>query len=101
VPTLGAVWRSILGAADFSVFIYGATGRFKTALASLLQGVSALIKRFHETSWLQSIDQSRSRRAWAARPGDWWTLPLNANGEVNQGSPLAWSGTYRQKWGAL
>src|ERR1700674_1465847 len=37
VPTLGAVWRSILGAADFSVFIYGATGRFKTALASLLQ----------------------------------------------------------------
>ena len=37
VPTLGAVWRSILGAADFSVFVYGATGRFKTALASLLQ----------------------------------------------------------------
>ena len=37
VPTLGAVWRSILGAADFSVFIYGATGRFKTALAALLQ----------------------------------------------------------------
>jgi len=37
VPTLGAVWRSILGAADFSVFIYGATGQFKTALASLLQ----------------------------------------------------------------
>src|SRR6202163_4408010 len=37
VPTLGAVWRSILGAADFSVFIYGATGRFQTALASLLQ----------------------------------------------------------------
>src|SRR3984957_19307126 len=37
VPTLGAVWRSIPGAADFSVFIYGATGRFKTALASLLQ----------------------------------------------------------------
>ena len=37
VPTLGAVWRSILGAADFSVFVYGATGRFKTALATLLQ----------------------------------------------------------------
>jgi hypothetical protein len=37
VPTLGAVWRSILGAADFSVFVYGGTGRFKTALASLLQ----------------------------------------------------------------
>ena len=37
VPTLGAVWRSILGAADFSLFVYGATGRFKTALASLLQ----------------------------------------------------------------
>src|SRR6202790_2793974 len=37
VPTLGAVWRSILGAADFSVFVYGATGRFKTALAALLQ----------------------------------------------------------------
>src|SRR5260370_8859388 len=37
VPTLGAVWRSILGAADFSVFVHGATGRFKTALASLLQ----------------------------------------------------------------
>src|SRR6202030_1908952 len=37
VPTLGAVWRSVLGAADFSVFIYGATGRFKTALAALLQ----------------------------------------------------------------
>jgi hypothetical protein len=34
---LGAVWRSILGVADFSVFVYGATGRFKTALASLLQ----------------------------------------------------------------
>src|SRR5712692_7605385 len=37
VPTLGAVWRSILGAVDFSVFVYGATGRFKTALAALLQ----------------------------------------------------------------
>jgi hypothetical protein len=37
VPTLGAVWRSVLGAADFSVFVYGATGRFKTALAPLLQ----------------------------------------------------------------
>ena len=37
VPTLGAVWRSVLGATDFSVFVYGATGRFKTALASLLQ----------------------------------------------------------------
>src|SRR6202023_3844663 len=35
--SLGAVWRSILGAADFSLFVYGATGRFKTALASLLQ----------------------------------------------------------------
>jgi len=70
VPTLGAVWRSIFGAADFSVFIYGATGRFKTALASPLQGFSAFIKRFHETGWLQSIDQSRSRRAWPARPGD-------------------------------
>jgi hypothetical protein len=28
---------SALGGADFSVFVYGATGRFKTALASLLQ----------------------------------------------------------------
>jgi hypothetical protein len=37
VPTLGAVWRSILGAVDFSVFVYGGTGRFKTALASVLQ----------------------------------------------------------------
>ncbi len=37
VPTLGAVWRSILGAVDFSVFVHGATGRFKTALAALLQ----------------------------------------------------------------
>ena len=37
VPTLGAVWRSILGAADFSVFVHGTTGRFKSALASLLQ----------------------------------------------------------------
>src|SRR6266851_3884667 len=26
VPTLGAVWRSILGAVDFSVFVHGATG---------------------------------------------------------------------------
>ena len=37
VPTLGAVWRSVLGDADFSVFVHGATGRFKAALASLLQ----------------------------------------------------------------
>jgi len=37
LPTLGAVWRSILGTVDFSVFVYGATGRFKTALAALLQ----------------------------------------------------------------
>jgi hypothetical protein len=42
VPTLGAVWRSVLDATDFSVFIYGATGRFKTALASLLARVSRL-----------------------------------------------------------
>jgi plasmid stabilization system protein ParE len=31
------VWRSILGTVDFSVFVYGGTGRFKTALAALLQ----------------------------------------------------------------
>jgi hypothetical protein len=37
VPTLSAVWRNILGGVDFSVFVYGATGRFKTALATLLQ----------------------------------------------------------------
>src|SRR6202035_4468445 len=37
VPTLGAAWRSILGAAAFSLFVCGATGASKTALASLLQ----------------------------------------------------------------
>ncbi|HXZ87363.1 MAG TPA: hypothetical protein VEF07_02255 [Candidatus Binataceae bacterium] len=37
VPVLGALWRSVLGTADFSVFLYGETGRFKTALATLLQ----------------------------------------------------------------
>ena len=37
VPTLGAVWRSILGTVDFSLFVHGATGRFKTALAALIQ----------------------------------------------------------------
>jgi hypothetical protein len=37
VPTLGAVWRGILGAVDFSVFVYGTTGRFKTVLAALIQ----------------------------------------------------------------
>src|SRR5262249_40719002 len=37
VPALGAVWRSILGPVDFSLFIYGATGRFKSSLAALLQ----------------------------------------------------------------
>ena len=43
MPTLGAVWRSILGAADFSVFIYGATGRFKTQLiAGLRRDVRSL-----------------------------------------------------------
>ena len=31
------MWRSILGTVDFSVFVYGGTGRFKTALAALLQ----------------------------------------------------------------
>jgi hypothetical protein len=42
VPTLGAVWRSILGAADFSVFVYGATGRSKkTGLAVIIEVVSA------------------------------------------------------------
>ncbi|MGO9605457.1 MAG: bifunctional DNA primase/polymerase [Candidatus Binataceae bacterium] len=37
IPALGAVWRSILGGADFSNFLYGPTGVFKTELAALIQ----------------------------------------------------------------
>jgi hypothetical protein len=37
VPLLGAVIRSVLGGADFTVFLYGRTGIFKTELAALAQ----------------------------------------------------------------
>jgi len=37
IPAMGAVWRTILGGPDFSIFLYGETGAFKTELAALLQ----------------------------------------------------------------
>lgn len=37
VPIYGAVWRAILGGADFSNFLYGRTGVFKTELSALIQ----------------------------------------------------------------
>jgi hypothetical protein len=37
IPAYGAVWRAILGQADFNLFVYGLTGVFKTELASLTQ----------------------------------------------------------------
>jgi hypothetical protein len=37
VPLLGAVIRAVLGGADFTVFLYGRTGVFKTELAALAQ----------------------------------------------------------------
>jgi hypothetical protein len=58
VPALGAVWRSILGAVDFSVFVYGATGRFKTAMASLVQqhfGVDFAVHRL-PGSWASTAN---------------------------------------------
>ncbi len=35
VPLLGAVYRALLGPGDFTVHLYGSTGRFKTELAKL------------------------------------------------------------------
>ena len=37
VPIYGAIWRSILGGADYSNLLYGPTGVFKTELAALIQ----------------------------------------------------------------
>jgi hypothetical protein len=37
VPLLGAVYRAPLGAVDFSLFLVGRTGTFKTSLAALCQ----------------------------------------------------------------
>jgi len=37
VPTYGAIWRALLGRTDFSIFLYGPTGVFKTELAALIQ----------------------------------------------------------------
>jgi hypothetical protein len=37
VPIYGAIWRSILGGADYSNFLYGSTGVFKTEFAALIQ----------------------------------------------------------------
>jgi hypothetical protein len=37
LPLLAAVYRAPLGGADFSIFITGCTGTFKTALAALCQ----------------------------------------------------------------
>src|SRR5262249_24533659 len=37
LPLLGAVYRSALGKADFSVFLAGRTGTFKTSVAALCQ----------------------------------------------------------------
>jgi hypothetical protein len=37
VPAYGAVLRAILGGSDFSIFLYGHTGVFKTELAALIQ----------------------------------------------------------------
>jgi hypothetical protein len=37
LPTYAAIWRSVLGGADFSVHLAGPTGSFKTELAALAQ----------------------------------------------------------------
>jgi hypothetical protein len=37
VPIYGSIWRAILGGADFSMFLYGHTGVFKTEVAALVQ----------------------------------------------------------------
>jgi hypothetical protein len=37
VPAYGVIWRSILQGADFSSFLYGPTGAFKTELGALIQ----------------------------------------------------------------
>lgn len=37
IPTYGAIWRAILGGADFSILLYGPTGVFKTELSALAQ----------------------------------------------------------------
>ena len=37
VPLYGQIWRALLGDADFSIFLYGATGNFKTECAALTQ----------------------------------------------------------------
>jgi hypothetical protein len=37
VPAIACVIRAIIGGADFSYFLYGRTGRFKSELAALLQ----------------------------------------------------------------
>jgi hypothetical protein len=37
VPTYGTIWRAVLGEADFSKFLYGRTGTFKTELSALHQ----------------------------------------------------------------
>jgi hypothetical protein len=37
IPVYGAILRAILGGADFSLLLYGATGVFKTELATLVQ----------------------------------------------------------------
>jgi hypothetical protein len=37
IPTFGAIWRAIVGGADFSVFLYGPTGVFKTELSALVE----------------------------------------------------------------
>jgi hypothetical protein len=37
VPAYGTIWRAILGGADFSKFLYGRTGAFKTEFSALIQ----------------------------------------------------------------
>ena len=37
VPAYGVIWRSILQGTDFSSFLYGPTGAFKTQLGALIQ----------------------------------------------------------------
>jgi hypothetical protein len=80
-PLLAAVYRAVLGAVDFSIFVTGRTGVFKTAIAAVCQqhyGPACT-----RASCLETSPRPQARwSAWRSTPKtrcSWWTtLPRPA-----------------------
>jgi hypothetical protein len=67
VPAYGSIWRAILGGADFSGFLYGPTGVFKTELSLIMQHFGAGVDSRHLPANFTSTANATEALAFAAK----------------------------------